>query len=113
MERKSTIGSVNNEKFDDFKLNLLGTALNGFLWDFNFSNNVDNTLIGDSSHILDHFLWHVVTLEGNSLDGGESFSKDDEAVVSFGSDVVDSGSDENFLVFECLVELFDIGPISS
>jgi hypothetical protein len=46
------------------------------------------------------------------LDCGKSFSEDNETVVSLGSDVVDSGSDQDLLILESFIELLDISPYS-
>lgn len=91
----------------------MAAALNRFFRNFNFSCYVDNTLIRDTSHVLDHFLWHIVTLEGNGLNSSKSFSKNNETIVSFGSNVMDSSSDKNLLFFESVVELCNSSPCSS
>jgi len=46
------------------------------------------------------------------LDSDKSFSENDETAVSLGSDVMDSGSDEDFLILETVIELLDFSPFS-
>lgn len=93
MERKSGISSVYDEEFQNLELNLLTATFDGFFWNLSFTNNIDDTFVGDGGHIFNHFLWHILPLESYGLDSCISFSKNDKTVVSFGSDVVDSGSD--------------------
>jgi hypothetical protein len=47
------------------------------------------------------------------LGSDESFSEYDETAVALGSDVMDSGSDEDLLVLEGIVEIFYFGPLSA
>lgn len=47
------------------------------------------------------------------MEGIEILSEDDKAIVSFSSDIVDSGSDEDFLAFESFIDLGKCGPLSA
>lgn len=113
MKWEPGVGSVNYKEFSDFNLDLLAASFNRFLWDLDNTNQVNYTFIGDTTHVLDHFLGHVVSLEGDGLDSDESFSKNDETAVSFGSDVVDSGPDEDLLILESVVKRPDFSPFSA
>ena len=44
------------------------------------------------------------------MNGDKSFSEDYETGAALRSDVIDPGSDEDFLILECVVEVLDFGP---
>jgi hypothetical protein len=113
LKRKSGVGSINDEEFCDFNLDLLTASFNWFFWDLDETKQVNNTFVGDTSHILDHFLGHVISFESDGLDSDKSFSQNDETAVSLGSDVVDSSSDKDFLILEGVIERPDFSPFSS
>ena len=47
------------------------------------------------------------------MNGDKSFSEHDETGASLGPDVIDSGSDEDFLILEGVFKVFDFGPFST
>ena len=95
------------------ELNLLGTTLDRFTRIWDFSDDINYTLVGDIRHVGDHFFRCGFWCEGTGLEGIKILSEDDKAIISFSSDIMDSGSDEDFLSFETLVDLIEVSPFSS
>lgn len=112
LKRKTVSSSADDEELDDLKFNLLSAALDGFIGFNDLSDNIDHTLIGDIRHVGDHVLGGGFGGEGNRLESGEILSENDEAVVALASDVVDSGSNQDFLALFGLIDVLDDGPYS-
>ena len=93
LERESVGSSVNNKEFGDVKFYLLSTALDRFVRFYDCSCQIDDAFTGDVRHISDHFFGSDFGLEGTSLESVEVFSKNNKAVVSLTSYVVNSCSD--------------------
>ena len=84
--------------------------MNRFSWVGYFSSDIDNTFIWDIRHVGDHLLGGGLGFESTGLESKEVFSEDNEAIIAFSSNVVNSGSDEYFLSFFGLIDLFDWSP---
>ena len=112
LQRQSVGSSVHYKEFNNLELNLLSATLDRLsrIWDF--TNNIDDTLVGNIRHVGDHFLGCGFGFEGTGLKGVKVLSEDNKTVISFSSDIVNPGSDEDFLSFEGLVDLRKISPLS-
>ena len=86
--------------------------MNGFIGLNNLSGDVNNTFIGDARHVGYHVLGSDFRGEGTGLESGEILSENDEAVVALSSDVVDSGSNQDFLTFFGLIDFLEDSPDS-
>lgn len=74
LQRKTRSGSIDDEKLNNLKLNLLRAALDGLFRFDNLACNINNALWRNSLKVLDHFLRGILSFENTRLESCKAFS---------------------------------------
>ena len=88
LKRKSTNSSVHNKELENRKLHLLGATTDRFIWLYNSSKNIHNTLIRDPNHVFDHLFGDVFWFEGTGLQRKIVLPQKNKTTITFSSGVV-------------------------
>ena len=109
---KSTDSSVDHKEVSDGKFNLLSATLDRVVGFDDFSYNIDDTFIGDTSHVGDHLFSNSLRLKSHSLKCVEVLSESNKAILIASLGVVNSRSNKHLLSLESFVDLAQREPLS-
>lgn len=112
LEGELRSGSGDDVELKDLELLLLRAGDDFLLRLGDLGLNIDDGFLGDSRDPLDHLLGDALVGEGDALSSVALVSENDENEVSLASGVVESGSNQDGLSNEGLVDISNLGPDS-